>query len=62
MEKCKECSHYGLYQMIISGKPYGYTGDIPCLRCSRFSMTEDNFTPIGTPKLYPKELDGEEKQ
>ena len=43
--KCKECRHYCFYLMITGG-PYGYSGDIPCTRCSRFSTVEDNFEPI----------------
>jgi len=39
---CKSCVNYGLYQMVTAG-PYGYSGDIPCLRCSHFSTTEDNY-------------------
>ena len=30
---CKTCGHYELYKMINSGKPFGYSGDIPCIRC-----------------------------
>ena len=41
---CQTCGHYSLYQMITSGKPYGYSGEIPCLRCSRYSPVEDLHT------------------
>lgn len=41
---CKSCGHYELKKMISSGKPYGYSGDIACLRCSRFSQMEDLHT------------------
>ena len=34
---CKTCGHYELYKMITSGKPYSYSGDVPCLRCTRFN-------------------------
>lgn len=43
-ESCKTCQHYDFYVMITSG-PYGYTGVIPCQRCSRFSSREDNYKP-----------------
>lgn len=33
---CTTCGHYELKKMITSGNPYGYSGDIPCLRCERF--------------------------
>lgn len=45
---CKDCRHYGFYQMITSGKPYHYAGKIPCLTCSRFTPTQDNFEPAKT--------------
>ena len=31
--KCETCIHYSLYQMIYSGRPYSYSGEIPCLAC-----------------------------
>ena len=43
MKSCKTCGHYGLYQMIKAG-PYGYSGDIPCLRCVRLHQFEDEHT------------------
>ena len=43
---CKQCKHYHIYQMITNGRPYGYTGYIPCENCSRFSKREDNFEPV----------------
>lgn len=45
-EKCKSCGHYGLYQMITSGRPYGYGGDIPCHRCSECSQPHSEFTGV----------------
>ena len=39
---CKTCRYYGFYKMITGG-PYGYAGPIPCVNCSRFSSTEDNY-------------------
>lgn len=42
--QCKACGHYQLYIMITSNKPYGYSGDIPCFRCSRYSSLEDLHT------------------
>jgi len=47
--KCNSCRHYGFYQMIQA--PYGYRGEIPCLTCSRFSPTTDNFEPINSLKI-----------
>lgn len=41
---CSTCGHYSLKIMITSGKPYGYSGDIPCLRCKRFAEAEDLHT------------------
>ena len=38
---CKTCGHYMLYKMINSGKPFCYSGDIPCQRCSRFAALND---------------------
>ena len=49
---CKNCRHYGFYEMITSGRPYGYAGEIPCLRCSRFRWTEDNFEPKATTDTF----------
>ena len=43
--KCKNCRHYGFYQMITQGS-YGYAGKIPCLTCSRFSSIEDNYESV----------------
>jgi len=45
-DDCKNCGSYQLYLMVTSGKPYCYSGQIPCLNCLRFSWTQDNFTPI----------------
>jgi hypothetical protein len=42
--KCKECAHYGFYQMITNG-PYGFYGYIPCANCIHFITTTDNFSP-----------------
>ena len=42
---CKHCGHYELYKMVTSGKPFGYSGDIPCTHCSRFSFIRDEYTP-----------------
>ena len=44
MKDCKGCGHYELYKMITSNKPYGYSGDIPCLRCIHYN-DNDEFTP-----------------
>jgi len=42
--KCENCGHYQLYKMLVSGEPYGYSGDIPCLRCIRFETRKDEHT------------------
>ncbi len=41
---CKTCGHYPLYKMITSNKAYGYSGDIPCLRCRRYQKLNDEHT------------------
>jgi hypothetical protein len=43
-QNCRTCGHYELYKMITSGRPYGYSGDIPCLRCNRFRVSNDEHT------------------
>lgn len=43
---CSQCGSYQLYLMVTSGKPYCYSGNIPCLTCKRFSYLKDNFTLI----------------
>lgn len=42
---CKECGSYELKKMVNSGKPFGYSGEIPCLNCKRYEEKEDNYTP-----------------
>lgn len=42
---CEKCRSYSIYQMITSGKPYHYDGDIPCVRCNRFDFKSDQFKP-----------------
>jgi len=44
MDTCRNCQYWGFREMIQ--KPYGYVGDIPCLRCKRFSEPQDLFTPV----------------
>jgi len=46
MSECRDCGHYEIYKMINSGKSYGYAGDIPCLRCSRYKMFNDEFVGV----------------
>lgn len=41
---CETCGHYRLYEMITSGRPFGYGGVIPCYTCSRFNPTPDRHT------------------
>lgn len=48
---CETCGHYSLLQMVRSGQPYGYAGDIPCFRCVRFQMLKDEHTQ-NYPKVY----------
>ena len=43
---CSNCVHYGIYKMITSGKPYGYAGDIPCIRCSEYKMNSEFVSVI----------------
>lgn len=49
---CKTCRHYQFYLMITQGS-YHYAGDIPCLRCKHFSVTEDNYEPIPPNQATP---------
>lgn len=44
-EECKNCGHYDLYKMITSSKAYGYSGDIPCLRCCEYLKPHSEYTP-----------------
>lgn len=48
---CKSCGHYELYKMITGG-PYGYSGDIPCLRCCRFQRMNDEYTAINSHEIW----------
>ena len=50
---CSNCVHYGIYKMITSGKPYGYAGDIPCIRCSEYKMNSEFVSVIDT---YSEEI------
>ena len=43
---CRNCLHYQLFKMISGNQPYGYSGDIPCLRCKWFGKANDEFVPI----------------
>jgi len=45
-KKCKSCGHYDLFDMITSGRPYGYGGAIPCDRCCEFSRPHSEYIPI----------------
>ena len=42
---CETCVNYGFYRMITDNKPYGYSGHIPCITCSRYSVLQDKFIP-----------------
>lgn len=39
--KCKNCVHYELYKMITNGQPFGYSGDLPCIRCIHFEKNDE---------------------
>ena len=41
---CEKCRHYS-FKQIVKEWSHGYSGLIPCLTCSRFSIKEDNFEP-----------------
>jgi hypothetical protein len=41
---CKTCGHYSLYKMLMSNEPWGYTGELPCLRCFRYQKPNDEHT------------------
>lgn len=45
---CSTCQHHGFREMI--SKPYGYVGDIPCLRCSRLN-NNDEYVPMSGFKM-----------
>ena len=45
MTYCGDCIYNSLHQMIDSNQPYGYSGDIPCLRCIRWVKLRDEFVP-----------------
>ena len=49
MSGCDGCNHKGFREMIKS--PYGYSGEIPCLTCSRFNNIEDRHTGAGNSRL-----------
>lgn len=42
---CEQCVNYGFYEMVTSGKPYGYSGTIPCFTCKRYQTYSDKFVP-----------------
>lgn len=48
---CRTCGNYELMKMIRSG-PYGYSGDIPCLRCCRFQRLNDEHTALNNPEMW----------
>lgn len=41
MDACRGCRHFGFRLMIQN--PYGYYGDIPCLRCKRYNEKQDLY-------------------
>ncbi len=44
---CETCNHYRIKEMINSGKPFGYSGAIPCYKCDRYIRLEDKHTNPG---------------
>ena len=40
--KCKTCVHYGMLKMITDGV-FGYSGDIPCLRCCEYIKPHSEY-------------------
>lgn len=40
---CEMCVNFGFYEMVRSGKPYGYSGIIPCFTCKRYCNLSDKF-------------------
>lgn len=40
---CEMCVNYGFYEMVTSGKPFGYSGTIPCFTCERYCNLNDKF-------------------
>ena len=44
---CDTCGHNELRKMVDSGKPYVYSGGIPCFRCSRYGVMQDLHTNPG---------------
>lgn len=47
-DSCSTCGYFNLRLMITSEKSFGYYGDIPCVRCSRYSTKEDLHTNKST--------------
>ena len=43
VEMCEKCVYYSLYQMIAGNEPYGYSGDIPCQRCTHYVVLKSEF-------------------
>ncbi|NOR27512.1 MAG: hypothetical protein GQ540_03170 [Lutibacter sp.] len=43
--KCNKCTYNSLKQMIMGGKPFQYSGDIPCQRCKHLLIENDEFVP-----------------
>ena len=41
---CNTCINYELYKMITGREAWGYSGDIPCLRCKHYGQN-DEYVP-----------------
>ena len=55
---CKTCVNYGLFEMVTSGKPFGYSGNIPCMRCTRYRRDNDEYvynTQLSGKPIFPKD-------
>ena len=40
--KCNTCRHYETYKMIPDREAWGYSGDLPCLRCKYYGKNIPN--------------------
>jgi hypothetical protein len=54
---CENCTHYDLYKILKSGKPFGYAGNIPCLVCSEYNEPHSEFIPKHNPNEPYAEID-----
>ena len=52
--KCNTCRHYETYKMITGREAWGYSGDLPCLRCKHYG-NNDEYIPNGISKVEYEE-------